>query len=109
MQGIRTVAIVFRGMAIILVLLMILQVFFAMTSTVPLSVGVVTADAVRLIIFAGLLWGAGDLAVLFVKSHYDLRATRILMARVAYTLRQMGEADGRLPPENDAPRSGRDI
>lgn len=108
-QGIRTVAIVFRGMAIILVLLMILQVFFAMTSTVPLSVGVVTADAVRLIIFAGLLWGAGDLAVLFVKSHYDLRATRILMARVAYTLRQMGEADGRLPPENDAPRSGRDI
>ena len=108
-QGIRTVAIIFRGMAIILILLMVLQVFFAMTSTVPLSVGVVVADAVRLIIFAGLLWGAGDLAVLFVKSHYDRRATRILMTRVAYTLRQMGEADGRLPPEIDAPRSGRDI
>lgn len=107
-KGIRTIAVIFRGMAVILLLLMILQVFFAVTSTVPLSIGVVTADAVRLIIFAGLLWGAGDLAVLFVKSHYDLRATRILMARMTYMLRQMGESDGRLPPESENLRSGRE-
>ena len=106
-KGIRTVAILFRGMAIILLTLMALQVFFAATSTVPLSVGVVTAEAVRLIIFAGLLWGAGDLAVLFVKSHYDLRATRILTARVAHMMRQMGEADGKLPPESDGTRADR--
>lgn len=107
-KGIRTVAVLFRGMAIILLLLMVLQVFFAATSTVPLSVGVVTAEAVRLIIFAGLLWGAGDLAVLFVKSHYDLRATRILTARVAHMVRQIGEADGKLPPtsDNDQPDRG---
>ena len=106
-QGIRTVAVLFRGMAVILLILMVLQVFFAATSTVPLSVGVVTAEAVRLIIFAGLLWGAGDLAVLFVKSHHDLRATRILTARVAYMMRQMGEADGRLPPASDGTREDR--
>jgi hypothetical protein len=97
-KGIRTIAILFRGMAILLLILMALQVFFAVTATVPLSVGVVTADAVRLIIFAGLLWGLGDLAVLFVKSHYDMRATRILMARVAHMTRQIGESDGALPP-----------
>src|SRR3954464_662787 len=74
-KGIRTIAVLFRGMAIVLLLLMVLQVFFAVTSTVPLSVGVVTAEAVRLMIFAGLLWGGGDIAVLLVKSHYDLRAT----------------------------------
>ena len=108
-KGIRTIAVIFRGMAIILILLMALQVFFAVTATVPLSIGVVTADAVRLIIFAGLLWGAGDLAVLFVKSHYDLRATRILVARLNYTVRQLGEADGRIPPEEDGPRSGRGL
>ena len=85
-KGLRTIAMIFRGLSIILIILMILQVFFAATSAVPLSPGVVVADAVRLVIFAGLLWGAGDLAVLFVKSHYDLRATRILMARVAHTL-----------------------
>ena len=85
-KGLRTIAVIFRGLSIILLILMVLQAFFAATSTVPLSAGVVVADAVRLIIFAGLLWGAGDLAVLFVKSHYDLRATRILLARVNHTL-----------------------
>lgn len=108
-KGIRTVAVIFRGMAVILFLLMLLQVFFGVTSTVPLSPGVVIADAVRLIIYAGLLWGAGDLAVLFVKSHYDLRASRILLARVAYALQANGGTDGRLPPEKDGSRSGRDI
>src|SRR4051812_38574419 len=92
-KGLRTIAVIFRGMAILLLVLMVLQVIFAVTSTVPLSVGVVTADAVRLMIFAGLLWGAGDLAVLFVKSHYDLRATRILMARVAHSLDKRGGLD----------------
>src|SRR3954465_3115549 len=98
-KGLRTIAVIFRGLSVILLVLMVLQAVFAVTSAVPLSAGVVLADAVRLIIFAGLLWGAGDLAVLFVKSHYDLRATRILMARVAPAVERrngVGDAmDGR--------------
>jgi hypothetical protein len=93
-KGLRTIAVIFRGLSIILLVLMVLQAFFAATSVAPLSPGVVVADAVRLIIFAGLLWGAGDLAVLFVKSHYDLRATRILMARVAHALERGDRLDG---------------
>jgi hypothetical protein len=54
---------------------------------------VLFADAVRMIIFAGLLWGAGELAILWVKSHYDIRAQRILTARIAHLLQQ--EADNR--------------
>src|SRR3954468_2615050 len=92
-KGLRTIAVIFRGLSIVLLVLMLLQVILAATSAVPLSPGVVIADAVRLIIFAGLLWGAGDLAVLFVKSHHDLRATRILMARVAHTLERPAGLD----------------
>jgi hypothetical protein len=106
-KGLRTIAMIFRGMAVILLLLMVLQSVFAATSAVPLSPGVVVAEAVRLIIFAGLLWGAGDLAVLFVKSHYDLRASRILLARLTYMVRQIGEADGRLPRDPDGPSKKR--
>lgn len=95
-KGIRAVAILFRSMAILLLALMLLQVFFALTSTVPLSVGVVFAEAVRLVIFAGLLWGAGDLAVLWVKSHHDIRATRILNARLVHMVQQIGESTGAL-------------
>ncbi|MEX2154739.1 MAG: hypothetical protein WD825_15460 [Gemmatimonadaceae bacterium] len=97
-KGIRAIAILFRGMAILLLVLMVLQVFFAVTSTVPLSVGVVFAEAVRLIIFAGLLWGGGNLAVLLIKSHHDLRATRILNARLVHLVRQIGESSGYLKP-----------
>ena len=107
-KGIRAIAYLFRGMAILLLLLMVLQVVAAVTAAVPLSIGVVFAEAVRLIIFAGLLWGAGDMAVLWVKSHYDIRATRILVARVAYMLRKMGEAEGTLPPANAGTRADRE-
>ena len=96
-KGIRAIAWLFRGMATLLLVLMVLQVFSAATSTVSISVGVLVAEAIRLIIFAGLLWGAGDLAVLAVKSHHDLRATKILVARLAYMMRHMGELDGKLP------------
>ena len=88
-KGIRSIAILFRGMSILLLVLMAARVFFAFTSTIPASPGVVFAEAVRLIIFAGLLWGFGALAVLAIKSHYDLRATRILNARMEYALQQL--------------------
>ena len=97
-KGIRTIARLFRGMAILLLLLAVLQVFFAVSSTVPLSIGVVAAEVVRLIIFAGLLWGAGDLAVLAIKSHHDLRATKILAARMEFMMRHVCETEGKIPP-----------
>ena len=93
-KGIRSIAILFRGMSIMLMVLLVMRIVFAFTSTVPASPGVVFAEAVRLIIFAGLLWGFGALAVLAIKSHYDLRATRILNARMAFTLQQMAKTAG---------------
>ena len=87
-KAIRFIAFLFRGMAILLLLLMAAQIVFGLASTVPLSPGVLFADAVRLVIFAGLLWGAGELAVLWVKSHYDIRTQRILTSRIAYLLQQ---------------------
>ncbi len=88
-QGLHSVAILFRVMAGALILLMLLQVISGATSTVEISYGVLIAEAIRLVIFAGLLWGAGDLADLFVKSHCDLRASRILLGRI---MRLMDEA-----------------
>ena len=90
-RSVHWVAILFRILAGLLFLLMVFQVIDGMTSAVALSVGILVAESVRLVIFAGLLWGVGDLADLFVKSHYDLRATRILLERLAH--RDDGNAD----------------
>ena len=96
-KGITRIAAIFRGMAILMVIMMVLQVVFGLTSTVPVSLGVLLGDTVRLVIFAGLLWAGGDLAVLWVKSHHDLRATRILMARVAYMLQHALKSNEKSP------------
>ena len=98
-KGIRSIAALFRGMSILLLVLMLTRVFFAITSTVLASPGVVFAESVRLIIFAGLLWGFGELAILAVKSHYDLRATRILNARMEYALQQIAKGGGGRTPD----------
>ena len=106
-RGIRFIAYLFRGMAVLLVVLMVLQVLSGMSGAVPSSPGVLFAEAVRLVIFAGLLWGAGDLAVLWVKSHYDIRASRILLARMAHMMRETGESAGAVKPAAETTRSDR--
>jgi hypothetical protein len=97
-QGVHRVATLLRAMAGMLVLLMALQVFFGVTGSVAISYGVLFAEAVRLLIFAGLLWAAADLAELYVKTHYDTRASRILMARLTY---RVSEALERLEARAD--------
>ena len=106
-KGIRAIAYLFRGMAVLLLVLMVLQVLSGLSGAVRASPGVLFAEAVRLVIFAGLLWGVGDLAVLWVKSHYDIRASRILLARMAYMMRESGEAAGTVKPASQTSRADR--
>ena len=87
-KAIHSVAIVFRVMSGMLLVLMVLQIFNGLTSTLEISYGVLAAEVIRLVIYAGLLWGAGDLADLFVHSHCDLRAMRVLLGRIAYVVGQ---------------------
>lgn len=107
MKGIRFIAWLFRGMAVLLIVLMVLQLLSGISGAVPASPGVLFAEAVRLVIFAGLLWGVGDLAVLWIKSHYDIRASRILLARLAHMVRESGEATGTVKPASETSRADR--
>lgn len=86
--GLHWVAWMFRALAVLVFVLMVLQLALGLTSTVDLSYGVLFAEAVRMLILTCLLWGAGALSDLFVRSHHDLRAMRVLLARIAYRLRE---------------------
>lgn len=83
MQGIRIVSILLKSVAVILVLVMIAQIYFAMTDTSGMVVtpGTILGEAVRLLAFAAFLWGGADLALMLTRSHHETRATRILMQR----------------------------
>jgi hypothetical protein len=103
-RGLHSIAILFRVLAALLGVIIVLQVLNGLTSAVEISYGVLIAEVIRLVIFAGLLWGAGDLAVLFVKSHDDLRASRILLGRVVNQLSQRPAIEEPRPGEPDSGR-----
>lgn len=104
--GLHITTILFRAASIIIFLLAIWQ-FIAWFRDPPpggVGVGVLVGDTIRLIVFAGLLWAVGALSTMWVKTHHDIRAARILLARQTYMLRQMGVASGAvpvIPPEEE--------
>jgi hypothetical protein len=108
-KALRSVATLFRVLAGLLMVLMAAQVSMGLTSTVEISPGVLLGEAIRLVIFAALLWAAGDLANLYVKSQADTRATRILLARLTAIASRMETALPSGPaatPPNDRLRDG---
>jgi hypothetical protein len=100
------VTILFRVLSGLLLLLMVVQVALGLTSTVEISYGVLIGEAIRLVIFAVLLWAAGDLADLFVKSHCDILAARILLAKLTSDVSRLQPPSPSVPTTN-APDAGR--
>lgn len=61
------------------------------------GIGLLVGDTIRLIVVSALLWAANDVIALMVKTHYDIRAGRILLARQTHLMREMAAASGDLP------------
>ena len=81
--GLRYLSKLFRLMAIILVLLLAAEVVTGLYAQGSAAIPTLLAEASRLIVLAGLLWGTGDLAILLIDVGHDVRATRILVGRQA--------------------------
>ena len=97
--GLHFIGMVVRVSSIVILLLAVWQFGDWWMDRPPGDVGlaVLVSDTIRLIVVAALLWAAANLADLLVKSHYDIRAQRILVARQTYMMEQMGIANGTLP------------
>ena len=71
-------------MAVILILLLVAEVATGVYTQGSASIPTLLGEASRLIVLAGVLWGTGDLAHLLIDVGHDVRAARILVARVLY-------------------------
>lgn len=99
MPGLDFVALVFRFSALAVLALAVWQ-FAAWWTDRPAVAGgmaVLVGDTIRLIVVSALLWAASHVAGLLIRSHYDLRASRILLSRQTYVLRQMAIQSGAIP------------
>ncbi len=87
----------FRFIAVFLAVLLTAEIVTGLMTQGRSAVPTLLAEASRLIVLAGLLWGAGDLALLFIDIGHDVRATRILLGRQVAA--QQENASAMLPTE----------
>jgi hypothetical protein len=80
--GLRYIARLFKGLAILIAFMLIAEIVIGLQQDGSAAIGLLLVQATRLIVFAGMLWGAGDIALMLIESNHDLRATRILLGRV---------------------------
>jgi len=98
--GLRYLSKLFRFMAIILVVLLIAEVATGLYTQGSAALPTLLGEASRLIVLAGVLWGTGDLAHLLIDMGHDVRAGRILMARIAHVARVAPLSSGRTASDN---------
>lgn len=92
--GLRYIARLFKVLALLLVLLLIAEIVIGLVREGTTAIPTLLVEATRLVVFAGFLWGIGDLALMLIESNHDLRATRILVGRLnSRVQRVMGHFD----------------
>jgi hypothetical protein len=72
----------FRLIAVLLLVLLLAEVGVGVYSEGAGSLRTLITEASRLLVVAGVLWGAGDLATLLIDIGHDVRASRILLGRL---------------------------
>ena len=115
--GLRYLSKLFRLMAVVLLLLLVAEVVTGLMAPEGGRAAIPTllAEASRLIVLAGLLWGTGDLAILLIDVGHDVRAARILLGRQAVHHLQehhpkddgLASAAGTAPAGTTTERAGR--
>jgi hypothetical protein len=81
--ALRYLSKLFRFMAVFVLILLVAEIVLGLTAQGTAAIGRLLIEMTQFIVFAGLLWGAGDLAILLIDIGHDVRAARILIGRQA--------------------------
>lgn len=81
-EGLRYIAKLFKALAVLLIFMFIAELIIGFRHDGGAALGTLLVEGTRTLVYAGFLWGAGDLALMFIESNHDLRATRILIGRL---------------------------
>ena len=97
-EGLRYIAKLFKALALLLVFMLIAEMIIGLRQDGTAALGTLLVEATRLVVFAGFLWGVGDIAVMLIESNHDLRAARILLGRLNGKVERLIEVSGEKRP-----------
>lgn len=105
--GLKYLSRLFKLMAIVLILLLVSEIVTGLVASGLEALPTLLGEVSRLVVFAGLLWGSGDLAILLIDMGHDLRATRILIGR--QLAHSMDEQHAKIDPGMSHPIAESDV
>ena len=94
--ALRYIARLFKILAVLILLMLMGEVVLGLLIDGRAALTTLLGEATRLLVLAGMLWAAGDIAVLMIDAGHDLRVARILLGRINARLHQD------TPPRDDA-------
>lgn len=95
--ALRYIARLFKALAVLVLVILLAEVILGLVQAGTAALPSLLVESTRLLVFAAFLWAGGDIALMLVETNHDLRATRILVARLigeVETLRGRTEEGG---------------
>jgi hypothetical protein len=86
--ALRYIARLFKILAVLILLMLLGEVVLGLLIDGRAALTTLLGEATRLLVLAGMLWAAGDIAVLMIDAGHDLRVARILLGRINAQLHQ---------------------
>jgi len=79
--GLKYLSRLFKLMAVVVVILMLSEIVTGLGTDGMEALPRLLSEVSQFVVFAALLWGSGDVAILLIDMGHDLRASRILLGR----------------------------
>lgn len=94
----RYIARLFKVLAVLMIFMLIGEVITGLVTAGKSAILTLLGETTRMMVLAGLMWGAGDLAVLLIDAGHDLRVARILLGRINAKLHRNSEGSSETTP-----------
>lgn len=110
--ALRYIARLFKVLAVLLLILMIGEIATGLLYYGSEAVRDLISEVTRLLVLAGLLWGAGDIAIMFIDLGHDVRVARILLGRINANFHEEERKSGAKAsskPAAEAPGTGPEL
>jgi hypothetical protein len=86
----RYIARLFKVLAVLMIIMLIGEIVAGLSADAGQALPTLIGEITQMLVLAGLMWGGGDLTLLFIDAGHDLRVARILLGRINAELHRRG-------------------